>query len=151
MDTPVSSSVRCLCIRPSHSCLQLSGAPSQKNRLLITGKPFYFLFLHGTCVSNRKQQVHSSMHCAFSVRSQQIVPAYLNHRCCVQAEPIETSCFELNTAGAGEGFGKYVKMYTSAHGVTLSAALRHDYLGVGYPNAPGTTNGRDDSGTRDTC
>ena len=63
-----------------------------------------------------------------------------------QPEPIETSCFELDTAGNGTGFGRYVKMYTSRAGITLSAALRHDYMGWGWPNAPATTNGREELG-----
>ena len=52
------------------------------------------------------------------------------------------NCLHLDTAGNGTGYGKWINYYWSRLGIALSAALRHDYMGVGYPNAPPTTNGQ---------
>ena len=80
---------------------------------LIIREPFYVAFISATCVDNVRQST----------------------------EPTTHRCFMVDTAGNGTGYGKYVNYYTSAQGFSLSAALRKDYWGWGFPNAPGTTNG----------
>ena len=77
---------------------------------LVIDRPFYFAFLHGNCVDNLDQDT-----------------------------VLTTSCFELDTAGEGVGFGQYVHYYSSPWGLVISAALRVDYLGAGFNNAPATT------------
>ena len=57
-----------------------------------------------------------------------------------------TSCFNLDTTPDATGFGKYVNYYTSPYGITLSAALKVDYKGQGFNNAPSTTNGLNSHG-----
>ena len=51
-------------------------------------------------------------------------------------ETATAACLQLDTAGNGTGYGQYVNYYSSPWGITLSAALRHDYSGYGYNNAP---------------
>ena len=83
---------------------------------LVIGTHFYLAFLHGICYDNRYQQMAR----------------------------VSTACFELDTSsnqGLGSGFGRFVKYYSSPEGVVFSAATRLDYLGLGYNNAPATSNG----------
>ena len=103
------------------------------------------------CLSSRRllrQPISAGKRSTHRICSRSEDDAFTPHPPLPQLTRSTTECFEIDSAGAGSGFGQFVNYYASPEGVVFSAALRSDYAGLGYPNAPATSNGQDLGGAR---